>query len=245
MAHGFTQTHRVWGGLDTLLSSDHQLVALDMPGHGQSSAVRAGLLEGAGLMADVGGRAGYLGYSMGARFALHVALAHPELVDRLILISGTAGLEDEAERRQRRQADDALADQLDPGPDGRGEATPVEVFVRRWLAGPLFANIDQAANGLSERLTNTGPGLASSLRLAGTGTQQPLWERLDELTMPVLVVTGEDDEKFTALGGRLVRTIGANASLATVPGAGHAPHLQHPDVVAQAVRAFEGLMARE
>jgi 2-succinyl-6-hydroxy-2,4-cyclohexadiene-1-carboxylate synthase len=240
MAHGFTQTHRVWGGLDALLGADHQIVALDMPGHGRSAVVRADLPEGAALMADRGLRSTYLGYSMGARFALHLALALPELVDRLVLISGTAGLDDEAERRDRRRADNELADQLDPGAGARGPAVPVDVFIRRWLEAPLFAGIDEVANGFAERLANTGPGLASSLRLAGTGTQQPLWDRLGELTMPVLIITGEHDEKFTALGGRLARSIGSNASAITVPGTGHAPHLQRPDLVARAVRSMPG-----
>ena len=79
--------------------------------------------------------------------------------------------------------------------------------------------------------TNTGAGLASSLRLAGTGTQQPLWHELSRLDMPVLVVTGELDAKFTALGEALATAIGPNASHAVVPGAGHAPHLQLPVLV--------------
>jgi 2-succinyl-6-hydroxy-2,4-cyclohexadiene-1-carboxylate synthase len=237
MAHGFTQTHRVWGGLDILLGSDHRVVALDMPGHGRSAAVRANLDQGAELMAAVGAKATYLGYSMGARFTLHLALAHPGLVERLILISGTAGLEDEAARRDRRRADEHLADQLDP-PDGQGGAVPVDVFVSRWLDGPLFAGIDETANGFAERVANTGAGLASSLRLAGTGTQRPLWDRLGELTMPVLIVTGGLDAKFTVLGDRLARAIGSNASMVTVPEAGHAPHLQRPDLVARAVRSM-------
>jgi 2-succinyl-6-hydroxy-2,4-cyclohexadiene-1-carboxylate synthase len=239
MAHGFTQTRRVWGGLDAQLGNDHQIVTLDMPGHGRSSTVRADLPEGASLMADVGSRAGYLGYSMGARFTLHLALAQPEIVDRMVLISGTAGLEGEAARRERRRADHALADQLDPGTDG-GDPVSVEAFVRRWLEGPLFAGVDEAASSLAERLANTAVGLASSLRMAGAGTQRPLWDRLGELTMPVLIITGSEDEKFTDLGRRMARAIGPNASLVTIPGAGHAPHLQRPDLVAEAVRSASG-----
>jgi len=52
----------------------------------------------------------------------------------------------------------------------------------------------------------------------------------------VLVITGEDDDKFTALGRRLATGIGANAAHATVTGAGHAPHLQRPHEVAALVR---------
>jgi 2-succinyl-6-hydroxy-2,4-cyclohexadiene-1-carboxylate synthase len=235
MAHGFTQTGRVWGSMYDDLAEDHEVVLVDMPGHADSSAVTADLAEGANLLAAAGGPAAYLGYSMGARFCLHLALARPALVDHLVLISGTAGIDDPAERRARRQADEALADQLDP-PTGTKTATSVEAFVRRWLEGPLFAGISPETNGLAERLRNTGPGLASSLRLAGTGTQQPLWDRLEELVMPVLIITGQHDEKFTALGQRLAAAIGENATVVVVAGAGHAPHLQRPAAVAGVVR---------
>ena len=236
MAHGFTQTSRVWAGLDDDLARDHESVAVDMPGHGRSSAVHSSLVDGALLLGAAGGRATYLGYSMGARFCLHLALACPHLVDSLVLISGTAGIEDPDERLERRRADGALADRLDPPGDAE-DALPVEAFLREWMDTPLFAGIDPDAGGFGERLANTGPGLASSLRRAGTGSQLPLWGKLRELTMPVLVITGGDDAKFTGLGSRMVEAIGAGASLAVVPGAGHAPHLQRPRVVADLVRA--------
>ncbi len=235
LAHGFTQTGRVWAGMDRDLATDHQVVRVDLPGHGASSDVAADLEQGARLLAEAGGRATYLGYSMGARFCLHVAIARPDLVENLVLISGTAGIEDESERHRRRAADDELADELDPG---RGSRRPTEVgtFVRRWLDSPMFAGIDPSANGLDERLRNTGPGLASSLRLAGTGTQQPRWEATGRLTMSVLIITGELDAKFTALGRRMAEAVGTTATHVVVAGAGHAPHLQYPDRVAALVR---------
>ncbi len=101
----------------------------------------------------------------------------------------------------------------------------------------MFAGVTPSANAVTERLRNTGTGLASSLRLAGTGTQRPLWESIGRLTVPVLIITGELDEKFTALGRRMAVSIGPSASHAVIPGAGHAPHLQRPGEVAALVRA--------
>ncbi len=112
--------------------------------------------------------------------------------------------------------------------------------MQRWLDGPLFAGVSPGANGFDQRLRNTGAGLASSLRLAGTGNQRPLWEILDRLSMPVLVISGARDEKFTALGDRMAEAIGANATRAVVPDAGHAPHLQRPDEVSRLVRGHLG-----
>jgi 2-succinyl-6-hydroxy-2,4-cyclohexadiene-1-carboxylate synthase len=223
LVHGFTQTGRSWSRIAGPLAKDHEVVVVDAPGHGASSEVHADLVEGAELLGDAGGRGVYLGYSMGGRLCLHLALARPNLVRGLVLLGATAGIEDDRERRARQEADDALAVTL--------EEEGIERFVERWLAGPLFASLPDDAAQRSDRLRNTIPGLASSLRLAGTGSQAPLWDRLPELRMPVLVLAGEEDRKFSDLGRRMVDAIGANATFATVAQAGHAAHLERPDAV--------------
>jgi len=237
LAHGFTQTHRIWGGMDTALADGRTVVAVDLPGHGGSASVAADLVAGAALLGAVGGRADYLGYSMGARYCLHLALARPDLVRRLILVSGTAGIDDPAERAARRLADEALADRLDP-PGGGTPADTVVEFVHRWVANPMFGAVPARANALAERCANTAVGLASSLRSAGTGTQEPLWGRLAGLAVPVLIVTGGRDAKFTGLGGRLAASFGGPATHVVLDDADHAPHLQHPDEATAVVRAF-------
>ncbi|MGO8873825.1 MAG: alpha/beta fold hydrolase [Acidimicrobiales bacterium] len=237
LVHGFTQTGRLWGGLDALLAAGRRLGRVDLPGHGGSGEVRAGLPDGAALLGAAGGPGAYLGYSMGARYCLQLAVARPDLVRRLVLVSGTAGIDDADERAARRRADEALAERLDPVGGGPPEDT-VATFVDRWVADPLFGEVAPAAQGVAERLRNSAAGLAASLRLAGTGTMEPLWERLGDLAMPVLVVTGGRDGKFTALGSRLAGAVGSGARLVVVGGADHAPHLQRTDEVAAAVREF-------
>ena len=98
LLHGFTQTRACWGSVAGDLTADHEVVRVDAPGHGRSSEVMAGLRTGARLIADEGGEATYLGYSMGGRFALHVALANPDLVRGLVLLGATAGLDDPTEQ---------------------------------------------------------------------------------------------------------------------------------------------------
>ena len=110
LVHGFTQTGRCWGPEVDALAADHEVVLVDAPGHGRSAEIMAGLRTGGRLIADQGGEATYLGYSMGARFCLHVALTNPELVRGLVLLGATAGIEDPDEREQRRQQDLATAD---------------------------------------------------------------------------------------------------------------------------------------
>ena len=66
--HGFTQTGRSWEPTIEAVP-EYESVLIDAPGHGGSSGIEADLVDGASLMADVGGRGVYIGYSMGGRFA--------------------------------------------------------------------------------------------------------------------------------------------------------------------------------
>jgi pimeloyl-ACP methyl ester carboxylesterase len=111
-------------------------------------------------------------------------------------------------------------------------------FLDRWLAGPLFATLPAERAGRAERLGNSVAGLAAALRQLGTGTQEPLWARLPELGMPVLLVAGELDGKFAALAGRMASAIGHHARVALVPGAGHAAHLEQPERFGDLVERF-------
>ena len=228
LIHGFTQTAACWAPIDDALV-DHDVVALDAPGHGTAADLDVDLVAGAQALVEAGGRGTYLGYSMGGRFALHAALAHPDRLERLVLVSATAGIDDEAERAARRLADEALADHLlDIG---------VAAFVDEWLALPIFADLPAARAHREARLANTAAGLASSLRRAGTGTQAPLWDRLPELTMPVLVVAGALDPKFVALAERMAAAI-STAELVVVADAGHTVHLEQPEAFLAALQPW-------
>lgn len=230
LLHGFTQTGRSWGPVAEALAGSHVVITPDAPGHGRSASMRVDLRTGAEALAGAIGPADWVGYSMGGRFALHVALQRPDVVRKLVLVSTTAGLDDPAERAQRRAGDEALA--------ARIETEGVAPFVAWWLTLPLFATLPATAAALETRLGHDPAGLASSLRLAGTGTQEPLWDRLGALTMPVLVVTGALDRAYTERGHRLVEAIGPNARLAVLPDAGHACHLEAPKPFTDLLRTF-------
>ncbi len=233
LIHGFAQSGRAWGPAADALASHYRLLALDAPGHGRSAGVEADLPTGADLMAAAvapGGPAAWLGYSMGGRYALHVALRHPDAVERLILVSTTAGLEDPGEREARRRSDQALA--------ARIETEGLERFLRWWLAQPLFATLPPEAAELESRMEGSSAGLASSLRLAGTGSQEPLWDRLSALRMPVLLIAGSLDERYRDLADRMARAIGDNATVRIIEGAGHSCHLEMPDAFVQVVTGW-------
>jgi 2-succinyl-6-hydroxy-2,4-cyclohexadiene-1-carboxylate synthase len=227
LLHGFTQTGRLWSTFGERLQAGHRVVAPDLPGHAGSDAVRADLPETAELVAEavrtvIGEEpCVVLGYSLGARVALHMLLMTDLPVTRAVLVGATGGMDDEAERARRRQADQAMAAELESSGD-------VGAFLDRWLAGPLFARLPDTVTDRAERARNSAPGLASSLRLCGTGTQEPLWERLSELTLPLLALAGSDDDRFAAHALRIAARA-PHGVTSFVPGGGHAVHLAQPE----------------
>lgn len=231
-AHGFTQTGRSWDGVVAALTArlvTLEAVAPDLAGHGDAADVSADLWKSADRLVAIGGRSSYIGYSMGGRVALHAAIAHPESVRGLVLIGATAGIDDPRGRDERRTSDEALA--------ARIEEIGVTAFLDDWLVTPLFAGLTDEAAGRSDRLRNTAAGLASSLRCCGAGTQEPLWDRLADVRCPTLVLVGEHDAKFRALGERLVDGIPA-ARLDVVAGSGHSVHLEQPAATVDALVRF-------
>jgi 2-succinyl-6-hydroxy-2,4-cyclohexadiene-1-carboxylate synthase len=234
LLHGFTQTGRSWDEVVRHLDGErYRPLAPDLRGHGAAGA--CGPIDMASCVGDVAGavagRFALAGYSMGGRIALHVALAHPERVSRLVLVSTTAGIEDPAERAARRVRDDELAAWMDG-------ARCIGEVAERWGAQPLFAGQPSqvVAAARADRLRSTPAGLAASLRGIGTGVMAPLWERLGELELPVAVLAGERDEKFVAIARRLAAGL-PRATLTIVPGAGHALALEAPVAVAAAIVA--------
>jgi 2-succinyl-6-hydroxy-2,4-cyclohexadiene-1-carboxylate synthase len=156
--------------------------------------------------------------------ALHVALAAPERVARLLLVSSSAGIEDASERSRRRAADERLAEEL--------ERMPFERFIERWSAQPLFAADppDVGARAREDQRRNRPDALAAALRGLGSGEMRPLWDRLGELTMPVDVLAGDRDLKFQDLARRIVHLL-PRSRLVVVRG-GHRLPLENPAALA-------------
>jgi 2-succinyl-6-hydroxy-2,4-cyclohexadiene-1-carboxylate synthase len=232
LLHGFAGTHRAWDGVLAALDREsYRPLALDLPGHGHAAAQpRPITFERCveHVLACAPARFTLCGYSLGGRIALHVALAAPERVARLVLVSTSAGIEDEAARAARRAADLQLARRL--------ETEPFECFVERWRTQPLFAAepAEVAALARADHRRNDPRALAAALRGVGAGEMQPLWSRLAELAMPVEVLAGERDEKYLALARRMARLLPA-ASVSVLAG-GHGLPLENPAGIAALLR---------
>jgi 2-succinyl-6-hydroxy-2,4-cyclohexadiene-1-carboxylate synthase len=231
MLHGFGGTRRAWDGVSARLEPERYLpLALDLPGHGQASAQPGPITFQSSVEAVLEAspeRFALCGYSLGGRVALNVALAAPERVSRLVLVSCSPGIEDDEERAERRTADMALADEL--------ERIPFEQFIDNWRSQPLFAEDppDVAERAREDQRRNEPHALAAAMRGLGTGEMAPLWARLGELTIPVTVVVGERDAKFRAIGERMV-TLMPDARLVVIAG-GHGLPLGNPCELAHAV----------
>jgi 2-succinyl-6-hydroxy-2,4-cyclohexadiene-1-carboxylate synthase len=227
LLHGFTQTGASWSPTIAALGERYRAILPDLRGHGQAADLRpisfSAIRED--LTALVQPRFRLAGYSMGGRLALDFALAQPERVERLVLIGASPGIADPAQRAARRDADATLADEI--------ERDGIAAFAARWKAQPLFADQppEVAAAAHAERLRQSAGGLAASLRGVGTGTMEPLWDRLGELEMPVALIVGERDTKFRAIAEQMATAI-PDATLHVVAGAGHAVQLETPEALA-------------
>ena len=235
--HGFTGSAAAMAPLTSRLPDP--VLALDLPGHGSGpisddpvdytmAAAVAGVVSATAHLECFA----LVGYSMGSRVALHVALAHPYRVVALALIGARAGIDDSAERAERIAADEALADRI--------ESEGIEWFADHWADRPLFATqrnrlpADQQAELRAQRLGCDPRGLAHSLRGMGAGAVDPIGCRLSELSMPCVLIAGSDDSKFVAIAQQMAAVI-PQATVHLIPGAGHAAHLEAPDATAAAV----------
>jgi 2-succinyl-6-hydroxy-2,4-cyclohexadiene-1-carboxylate synthase len=242
LLHGFTGSAASWEAVRAAFRPARRVVAIDLPGHGATTVTRA--FDGsfvattdlvAATMDALGiADADVVGYSMGGRVALQLALARPDRVGRLVLESASAGLATAAARARRREADAALALAI--------ERDGITAFVRRWEALPLFRSLADQPSAVREtlraqRLACDPGGLAASLRGCGLGSQPWLGGRLGSLAMPVLLLTGDRDAKFTRTAARLLPRF-AEGRHEIVAAAGHIPHLEQPARFLRAVRNF-------
>ncbi|HTK15220.1 MAG TPA: alpha/beta fold hydrolase [Acidimicrobiia bacterium] len=219
---GFTQTARSWAGAAGVVGETCDVRALDVPEPTTFVATAAAI-------GTAGGRAIYAGYSMGGRLCLRLAIDRPELVRGLVLVSASPGIADDRERAARVEADEARAESI--------ERDGVEAFLSRWLAQPMFATVPADAPGLSDRRRLTVAYLAASLRRLGAGAMEPMWNDLPTLTMPVLLVTGTLDDKYTTIARAMLERMHPGVEHVQLQG-GHALPLEQPAVLAGLISAF-------
>jgi 2-succinyl-6-hydroxy-2,4-cyclohexadiene-1-carboxylate synthase len=240
--HGFTGCAEAMLAVAEPLAGHRRVLLPDLVGHGRSEVATVdrctmpsvvdqllAVLDAAGIAAvDV------VGYSMGGRVALHLAVAAPERVRRVVTIGASPGLADPVARAARVAADEALA--------ARIRTVGIERFVAEWESQPLFASQVRLAPAVLaaqrvQRLASDPEGLARSLEGMGTGAMAPLHDVLPHLAVPVLLLAGAEDAKFVAASREMAAMLPMGAT-GVIEAVGHAAHLEAPVAVADAVTAF-------
>lgn len=234
--HGFTGLASDWKPLWQNLASGQQL-ALDLPGHGANpqndccfEAMTAQIWQDLDDMQI--NTIHLVGYSMGGRLALYLALMFPQRIQSTVLISASAGLAEAAARKGRQKADEQLAKRL--------EQHGLEDFLKEWYQQDLFAGLRQWSGFealVHDKLKHhQATRLAQSLRQGGTGVAPSMWEHLPELQMPTLFVSGQKDHKFCQLGQQM-QALCPDSQFEIVAG-GHAPHLEGAPALAERLKDF-------
>lgn len=232
--HGFTENDLSWQ--EVLGGTGVELSTPLLPGHGWNPCPPDTTI--ASTAADLAARYDepfdLIGYSMGGRIALRLAIDHPELVRRLILVSVRPGTTDAEARAERIARDEGLAEILEE--DGIG------TFVAWWENHPVLRPVKPLPTVEEEalrctRLNQDPLGLAAALRCFSQGRMEPLNDRLDAITARTLIIGGEADTAF-AEDLRILDDGIPNAELCMVPECGHAVHREAPDALRAALLRF-------
>ncbi|MEG4505322.1 2-succinyl-6-hydroxy-2,4-cyclohexadiene-1-carboxylate synthase [Microcoleus sp. F6_B4] len=239
--HGFTGKFKDFSSVISLLSKNYCCLAVDLPGHGETrvmgdescytmSNTAQALIH---LLDDLQiYKCLLLGYSMGGRLALYMTLHFPERFEKVVLESASPGLKTEKERSHRLEADLQLAQKL--------ENSNIKDFLLNWYDRPLFKSLKNSPNFdklIETRLANNPLELAKSLRNMGTGNQPSLWGKLAQNQIPLLLLAGEYDDKFTTINTEIAKLCPA-ARLEIVPKVGHNIHFENIDNFVTVVRQF-------
>lgn len=223
--------HGLWDAAVPRLLGAFRLLRIDTRGHGASDApaddytMRLLASDVAAVMADAGiDRAAIAGVSLGGMMAMQLALDHPARVSALALICTSAAM-DKASWEQRIATVRA-----------EGTSAIADMAVGRFLSPPFKAAHPEIADGLRRGIV-----AQADAGYAGAGAairDMALIERIGELALPVLVVTGAVDVStpYAGHGEQLVARI-PGARHVGVPGA-HLPPIEAPAELASALLGF-------
>ena len=226
--HGFLGSLEDWLPVCRRLLPDYHCLLLDLPGHGKTEATRTSdytmsvtarsLIEFLSSL-DIR-RSVIVGYSMGGRLALYLAVQYPHYFEKVILESASPGLQRKEDRLLRRKNDEWLATKM--------KNMPLENFLNEWYNLPIFKSLrnhPKFKELLGQRLASHTVNWTASLRGMGVGRQPPLWKKLKDLTMPILILAGEKDQKFRNISFQM-KKLNPDFTVSIVPRCGHVIHFE-------------------
>lgn len=242
LLHGFLGRAADWDAVCAAFPAGVRCLALDLPGHGDADLAGTRELSLARVADDLLGRLdalaidrfSLLGYSLGGRVALAMALRARRRCARLILESANPGLETSELRAARAARDRAWAARL-------AQEGAMSAFLRRWYDAPLWSTLRDRPELLEaligQRSAANPAAMSRVLAELSPGLQAPMWDELPGLSTPTLLIAGARDPAYAALSARMVALL-PNARRWLAPGAGHNVHLEAPEAFASQVQRF-------
>ena len=233
--HGFTLTGAQFATLAEHM--DRKILAPDLPGHGSTSIAPVDLphtMDALALwLSGEDPPLPVLGYSMGGRIALALALDRPDVVERVVVVSAGPGIDDSYSRAMRIAEDSELAERIRRG--------GMQRFLDEWLSAPVTstAAVDESTRRADRatREENSPAGLAAALSGLGQGAFPYLGDRINELTVPLLAVSGSRDERYSEQAAALADAAPSGQHV-KIEGAGHNVVLEAPEELARAMEGF-------
>lgn len=237
LLHGFMGSGADWRPVAARLAQRHRCHCPDLPGHGKAPLPDALTWQGGCdlVESNLDGSAPkvLVGYSMGGRIALQLAVRHPEAYGGLVLISASPGLSSAEERAQRAIWVQTWTDAF--------RSEPIDDVLVRWYAQDVFGSLRQRPELLDtilkKRRCNNPATLARVLESLDVSLQPDLRQSLGVLTMDVLVIAGAEDAKYCGLMDELAVAM-APIRRVIVPDAGHAIHLEQPEALSGILEGF-------
>ena len=170
-----------------------------------------------------------VGYSLGGRLALCAMAMHPDRWSGAVIVSAHPGLCCVEDRLARRVSDELWAR------DAREMAWPD--FLEKWNSQAVFGGAPPTATQLA--LASRREAIALAFETWSLGRQEDLRSSLRSFHSPVLWITGEKDEKFTALAAEMGEVF-TDFHHEVLPGCGHRVLAEQPEVVARVIGTRSG-----
>lgn len=228
LLHGFMGSSESFDHLLEPLKKFCNPVTIDLLGHGQTEGSEmhyrfSSKEQTADIVKLIAEQLKYPlflhGYSMGGRLALQVALQRPDLFQGLVLESTTFGIENEQERQARQALDEQRADSI---------LSNFQQFIDDWKLLPLFNSRTEDQKAEDIQRAQNPYWMSNSLLGFGTGNMPYLKDHINKLQMPVQLLAGEHDQKFTNVMSAMNNRIDSS-SFKIFENANHRVHSDQPE----------------
>ena len=248
LLHGFMGDVHEFNEVISMLADDFCCLEVDLPGHGKTQILSTDSKYECYQMPNTANaliqlldklldklnvsECFLIGYSMGGRLALYLALHFPQYFTKVILESTSPGLATESERLARIQGDAQIARKISRIIT-REDFT---IFLANWYSQTIFGEIKnhpQFSQLIEQRLQNNPEQLVRSLKMMGTGVQPSLWSKLATNKIPLLLLVGELDTKF-----REIQQCTKYSQLRTIENTAHNIHFEKPLEFVKAAKNF-------